>query len=541
MQLNRRYFRSNPATEKGNTPDNPAAISTALEDRRTESNHGGLASPPYVANGLVQVFRRNNPATRPRVSFVLVDASTRESVHTVDYLADQSVPREMYEIIWIEYFTRRHPELQLRLDRAETDGQPSPVDTWLALEMPAETEVHKHLGYNIGLQISQGELVCFCRSDVMLRPGFVRSNLDAFDADPNIVLHHDQITNNSERFYPFRYPEFGDVAGIGCENSLNGKTVGLWDDADPLSARDYNAAMTARREDLLAVGGADMAKDYLARNGGPAELSFRLTNHGCREVWCQTEMVYHTRHPRDGVADSYDGLPSPSYPNTALVARSEKRIQPLVSHPVIETGDSLATTIPPVWLGEWRIDQTNKKQQTPSASKPQSTTPGPFQTLRLAPMLLGMIGRQFGIKQRKTTLAAPYPTTNIGQSSAQKMFDLPREAFRKFKAACRFLPAAMKYNVHLVRLCWRHLIFLKSQQVQEFVLAGDGVAAEVIHKLASIMGLRVRTVVSRFDRSDDELASWNGVVLVAELYESEEYAATLEQRGVSRDRIVRIS
>jgi len=43
---------------------------------------------------------------KPLVTIVLLDWSCRESLHSLDYLANQTIPREQYEIIWIEYYSR---------------------------------------------------------------------------------------------------------------------------------------------------------------------------------------------------------------------------------------------------------------------------------------------------------------------------------------------------------------------------------------------------------------------------------------------------
>ena len=64
-----------------------------------------------------------------------------------------------------------------------------------------------------------------------------------------------------------------------------GKTTGLLDNVDPLHTRNYGACMSALREDLLKIGGADEHIDYLEHICGPYEMTFRLVNAGKREVW----------------------------------------------------------------------------------------------------------------------------------------------------------------------------------------------------------------------------------------------------------------
>jgi len=59
-----------------------------------------------IISDIKQVFE-NCTGTNPKVSVVLPDWSCRESLHSLDYLNNQIMPREQYEIIWIEYYLNR--------------------------------------------------------------------------------------------------------------------------------------------------------------------------------------------------------------------------------------------------------------------------------------------------------------------------------------------------------------------------------------------------------------------------------------------------
>src|SRR5260370_7581043 len=111
--------------------------------------------------------------------------------------------------------------------------------------------------YNGGIAQERGEIVVICDSDAMFEPSFVRTVSDAFAADPDIVLHIDEVRSARRDFYPFNYPSFEEVRGSGALNWQDGKTTGLWDATDPLHSRNYAACLFAPRRDLIAIGGAD--------------------------------------------------------------------------------------------------------------------------------------------------------------------------------------------------------------------------------------------------------------------------------------------
>jgi hypothetical protein len=218
------------------------------------------------------------------------------------------------------------------------------VDTWMLLEMPESCYYHKHLMYNAGIAFSRGEIIVFCDSDAMVRTSFIDTISSAFERHGKIVLHLDQFRNMRRDFYPFNYPGFDEVTGKGCINNMNGSTVGISDDVDPLHSRNYGACMCARREDLLAIGGADEAMDYLGHICGPYDMTFRLFNYGCKEIWHETEFIYHTWHPGQAGFGNYlgphDGL---HLSLTALDSLKERRTEPYVMNRAIrDLKDGLA-------------------------------------------------------------------------------------------------------------------------------------------------------------------------------------------------------
>ncbi|MDP3789798.1 MAG: glycosyltransferase, partial [Candidatus Omnitrophota bacterium] len=170
-----------------------------------------------------------------------------------------------------------------------------------------------------------------------VRPTFVESIIKAFQNDPNIVLHMDEVRNNSMRFYPFNYPSIEDITGEGCVNWVDGQTTGLIDEEDPIHSRNYGACMAAFRDDLINIGGADEHIDYLGHVCGPYEMTFRLRSFGRKEVWHRSEFLYHVRHPGQAGDKNYVGPHDGSlFSTTALAALRSGRIAPLVENQAIK-------------------------------------------------------------------------------------------------------------------------------------------------------------------------------------------------------------
>jgi hypothetical protein len=192
--------------------------------------------------------------------------------------------------------------------------------------------------YNAGILASAGKIITFCDSDAVVTNRFVGSIIDSFQKDSNIVLHMDQVRNREKYYYPFNYPTIEQIIRDGRTNMIDGKPAGLSDVIDPIHTRNYGACMSANRDDLLAIGGADEHIDYLGYVCGPYEMTWRLVNLGRKELWHENEWTYHLWHPGQVGAQNYFG-PHDGFhlSTTALATRQSGRILPLVENPAIAT------------------------------------------------------------------------------------------------------------------------------------------------------------------------------------------------------------
>src|SRR4026207_2081390 len=270
---------------------------------------------------------KQSTRTQAQLSLILLDWGVRESFHLLHYLKNQTVSREAFEVILIEYYDAVSEPLR----KFESE-----VDTWVLLEMPADCYYHKHLMYNAGIALSQGEILMFGGSAAVVRPTFVETVLQAFERDPLIVYHLDEFRNVRRDFYPFNYPSFEEVLGEGCINNIGGKTKGILDDIDPMHTRNYGACMSAWRKDIIAIGGADEDLTYLGHICGPYEMTFRLMNLGRRLEWETEEYLYHTWHPGSDGIDNYLGPhDGRNMSTTAFQALCSGRIKPLIENEAI--------------------------------------------------------------------------------------------------------------------------------------------------------------------------------------------------------------
>lgn len=260
------------------------------------------------------IIHKNNPNNHAsKVSVILLDWSCRERFHALDWLNRQDVPRDQYELIWIELYDRVVAEAMEKADVVITCGQ--------------KGLYHKHEGYNVGLLSAKGTVITICDSDAVFPVNFIASIIKSFDLtqpqDPESkVLMHYQWRS------PALYPD-----GISQIDELRQYP---WSDLWP----NVGACMSVSRVDAIRFGGFDEHKSFTGYLCGPYDLGWRLINAGIPEEWHDENVaLWHFSHPdpaaSQGQPFSLKLWREKSYPHidhhalTAVEAFSTGRILPL--------------------------------------------------------------------------------------------------------------------------------------------------------------------------------------------------------------------
>ena len=476
----------------------------------------------------------DNPAVdKPKVSFILLDWSCRESFHVLHYLNQQNVPREQYEIIWIEFYGRKAEAIEKRLAEDRQAQRPPSVDQWLALGFSRDVCYHKHVMYNVGIAAARGRIVTLCDSDAMLKPTFVQSIIDSFDFEKypdlenfGVVLHCDEVRNVDKKFYPFSFPTFEEVAGEGCINWDGDKTTGLSDQEDSIHHRNYGACMSALREDLIAIGGADEHLDYLGHICGPYEMTFRLVNDGKKEIWHSQEFLYHTWHPgTDGENDHLGPHDGHHMSSTALGARATQRILPLQEKPVLQSlrqggdfpdSEQLLRQALNVDSSRWdlkRIKQLDQKRTVSSST--------------LKNIFIQVLERAaFSLKKHKT------------------LKGLLRAIFY---TSFFYIRDLIRQNTQIQVNCKLFLDNLAAQQTHEFALVGTGEVAEHLYSMSKnsiccIKGVYDTAPGGSFHAFTvapvEDLADYSGPIVLATHDDLASRINLLKNLGIPADRII---
>jgi len=264
----------------------------------------------------ITIHKSNTSENLIKVSLILLDWSCRERFHALDWLNRQNVPRDQYELIWVELFDRVIQEALDKADVVITCGQ--------------KGLYHKHIGYNIGLLYSKGKIITICDSDAVFPPDFIHSIIKSFNftdastPDSQVLMHHQW---RSPALYPDEMKDISELQNYS------------WTDLWP----NVGACMSVIKSDAIRFGGFDEHKSFSGYLCGPYDLGWRMINANIPENWHNENIaLWHFSHPDPpatfGQSFSLKMFREKSYPHidhhalTAVEAFSSGRLLPLTEN-----------------------------------------------------------------------------------------------------------------------------------------------------------------------------------------------------------------
>lgn len=209
----------------------------------------------------------------PKISVITWDAGFRENFHTIDSFANQTIPKEDYEFIWVDYYDKIKPEVQ-----AKITGIPNAKS--LCVNGNGQWRLATCLNY--GIKNSSGELLVIPDGDIVVNSDFLSKVWDAHSKIDNLVLY----------FRRWDEPEHAHSSEISIEHmekvcEMNNPT-------------NYSGCITMRRHVWDYVNGYEEHPLFAGPSFTGLELYTRLKNAGFPIMWHPTVKIYHPWHANTG-------------------------------------------------------------------------------------------------------------------------------------------------------------------------------------------------------------------------------------------------
>jgi lipopolysaccharide/colanic/teichoic acid biosynthesis glycosyltransferase/glycosyltransferase involved in cell wall biosynthesis len=206
--------------------------------------------------------------TQPHVSVVVPAYNAAGTIDLcLDALADQTFPREDYEIIVV--------------DDGSTDDTRARVGAHAGVQLVTQDHAGPAAARNLGAQRAMGDILLFTDADCAPARDWIERMCAAFDDKGTVGVKGAYVTRQQEIVARFAQLEY--------EAKYDRMAQHRFIDFIDTYAAGY------RRDVFLANGGFDPIFPHASVED--QEFSFRLARQGLKMVFIQDALVYHLSHP----------------------------------------------------------------------------------------------------------------------------------------------------------------------------------------------------------------------------------------------------
>ena len=203
----------------------------------------------------------------PLVSIIMVDGGFRENFEPLQSWLDQTLERDLYELIWIEYGSQVAPQVQA-LSRVHTH----------ALGREGEPQIIAH-AFNEGIRQARGDLLVLPDADVVCEPDLLETLAEELMLDPGLVVYLLRLDQ----------PQALHVAGQGLESLRRTCSI--------RNTFNYGGCPAVHRRWMIEMNGYEQLPFFAGYHHNGADNYIRFKNLGLKIRWHPSQRVYHPWHP----------------------------------------------------------------------------------------------------------------------------------------------------------------------------------------------------------------------------------------------------
>lgn len=206
-----------------------------------------------------------------KISVVMVDGSFRENFHIIDSLADQTFPKEDYEVLWVEFYAAVNDSLKGK------DGM-----RVITLGNSSDKEYHSSYCFNEGIRQSKGEVLIIPDADVMVEPTFLETVWKEHQSCDRLAMYFHRLNEPKELH----------------DKSKSYSLAYLKSQTRATTTSNFGGCLTARKKWLMEINGYEQHAIFgTGAHANGYDVNTRLKNLGLHIMWHPTERLYHPWHP----------------------------------------------------------------------------------------------------------------------------------------------------------------------------------------------------------------------------------------------------
>ena len=217
-----------------------------------------------------------------KISILAWDADFRESLHTVDFFADQDLDQNDYEFLWVDYYQSNDHVRKKVSQYANT--------RLITLDHDKSRTWHLGQCINAGAAQAKGDLLVIPDGDIAVEKDFLSSVLESHQNQMNLVTYHK------------RYDEPKEAACRESKTSIEH----LKKKTRLINPTNYAGCLALHRDTFDRINGYEAHAAFAGPGINGMETYIRLRNAGCLIKWEPAVRIYHPWHPSSGSAGHND-------------------------------------------------------------------------------------------------------------------------------------------------------------------------------------------------------------------------------------------
>jgi len=208
---------------------------------------------------------------KPLLTVLMVDGSFREHFHSLDYFCNQTISKNQFELIWVEFYNKVKNDLINKINH---------YNNARIIKLNKSGLYHSSFCFNAGIEASRGEIVIIADADVIVEKNFIET------------VYKEHLKDNKLAMYVYRYDE---------PSHLHKNVI----DIDHLktickltNTNNYGGCLTVRKKWLCKINGYEQHSVFSSGfHANGYDIYTRLKTLGLKILWHPELKLYHSWHP----------------------------------------------------------------------------------------------------------------------------------------------------------------------------------------------------------------------------------------------------
>lgn len=204
-----------------------------------------------------------------KISVIMIDGGFRERAYGAEYFSKQKFPADEYEILWVEFYDKVHPDLH-KYPRVKV------------IALNNKGIYHSSYCFNAGIRDAKGEILVIPDADIMVGEDFLSTVYQEHDRNHELVMY----------FHRFCQPEHL-VKGEDSSFDYIRRTSRI----PEFGIENYGGCLSVRKRWLLEIDGYEQHRAFATGNhANGRDVYTRLKNLGLNIKWHPRQYLYHPWH-----------------------------------------------------------------------------------------------------------------------------------------------------------------------------------------------------------------------------------------------------